>query len=95
MSDVDKLVHNDWTWLADYGFPYSEWTIHCEEGRKCRVGMGVSIGGKPRGERITFENHKTFFTVGVGAIKVKVADGQGDCLIKLKQGKHGYFPLYR
>ncbi|MGH1429380.1 MAG: hypothetical protein ACRBEE_15700 [Arenicella sp.] len=94
MNKLIKNVGKEWVWFADYAFPYSKWTIICEEGRICEVGMGISFRGRPRGFKEKFSKITTVTTIGLGAIKVRTVDGLGDCKVSVEQGNHGYFPIY-
>ncbi len=88
-----KEVGTKWTHLTDYAYLYSEWTLNAESGRKCEVGVGVKIGGKPRGGRHKFSEHILVETYGIGAIHVRVLEGETPCLIRLDQGDAGAIPL--
>ena len=92
---VENYVGSKWTWLTDYGYLYAAWTLNVEDGREVQVGMGLSIGGVPRGEKITVRGHKTFRTVGIGAIHVRARDGLGECMVRLDQGDVGLIPIYK
>ena len=72
---IEKEVGNDWVWFSDYAFVYSKWTVGCQPGCTCKVGMGVKAFGKPRGERKTFTDVITVLTVGLGAIHVQKVEG--------------------
>lgn len=88
-----RIVSDQWTWFTDYVFLWANWTVNCEAGRQCQVGMGIFTGGEPRGEKIRFGPHKQFTTVGVGAIHIRVVDGKGPCTVRLDQGKVGLIPI--
>jgi hypothetical protein len=88
-----KVVSDQWTWFADYGLAYAEWTVNCPGDRRCQVGMGIMVGGTPRGEKISFSPTAEFTTIGVGAIHVRVDDGGPPCNVRLDQGKVGTIPV--
>lgn len=84
----DKVIGDKWSWLTDYVYAISKWTLHVEEGRIVEVGTGVSFRGRPLGARHrNVSRHKVFETWGVGAIHVRVKDGKGPCRIRLDQGE--------
>lgn len=88
-----RNVGKKWTWMYEYAFLYSKWTVACPKGRKCQVGMGVSVKGTPRGEKIRFGPIKSFTTVGIGAIFVRAIDDKGPCEVHLYQGTYKLFTL--
>lgn len=85
----ERVVSDEWTWLADYVLGWGTWTINCEAGRECDVGMGVFAFGRPWGEQKRCKTTTTIFTVGVGAIHVRVADGKGPCKVRVDRGDVG------
>lgn len=74
---VRKVTGNDWTWFEDYVFAWATYVVACEPGRTCQVGMGLSVWGEPRGEKIRFEGEREILVVGAGAIHIRPADGKG------------------
>lgn len=87
---IIKVINHDWTWLSEYIFAWAEWTIGCEDGRTCQVGMGIKAFGEPRGEKIRFGDKPiNFTTIGIGSIHVRVVDGKGRCKVRLETGKVG------
>ena len=80
---IEKKISDEWTWFLDYLFLYSKFTIFCEPGCQCKVGMGMKIFDEPRGERISFSSEIDIFTVGIGAIHVKSLSGKAECKARL------------
>jgi hypothetical protein len=70
-------IDNDWVWAEDYIFAYAKYTVECEPGRVCQVGMGVSIYGEPRGEKIKFSGREEISVLGAGSLHFRTADGKG------------------
>lgn len=91
---LEKLVGKRWVWLTDYAYFSAVWTIQCESGRKVEVGTGISILGKPRGGILKCRGYLNFETMGIGAIHVRVVDGQGDCAVRLDQGEVAAIDVY-
>lgn len=77
-----------WTWFSDYVYSYSEWNITCPADRTVQVGMGVFIGGEPRGEKIAVSGSGVVKAIGIGAIYVRSYDRKGPCNVDvaLKKG---------
>ena len=90
-----RVVGDGWTWLADYLFAKADWTLNCEPGRTCQVGMGIFFLGEPRGEKKRFTGHTDIWTLGIGAIHVRVVDGRGPCSVRLDLGKFGTLPIIK
>jgi hypothetical protein len=88
-----RQATNEWTWYSDYAYLWAKWTVTCEEGRQCQVGMGVFVAGEPRGEKIRFGPHKEFITVGIGSVHVRMVDGKGPCTVRLDEGAVGLIPI--
>lgn len=82
-----RLIGSDWTWVTDYVYAYSRWTLSAEHGRDCEVGMGVKVLGRPRGQRKRFRDYVQFTTIGIGAVHVRTRDGRGPCMVQLDQGE--------
>jgi hypothetical protein len=74
---VRKVAGNDWTWFEDYVYAWATYVVACEPGRTCQVGMGLSLWGEPRGEKIRFDGEREILVVGAGAIYIRAADGKG------------------
>lgn len=89
-----KSVGAQWTWLAEYVYLSSRWTINAEPGRTLEVGMGVRVFGQPRGQKKRFTSIVHFTTVGLGSIHVRVTDEGGPCLVRLDQGKVGLITVH-
>lgn len=81
---ITKDVGESWTYFLDYMSIYGEWEIECPPDRKVQVGMGISVFGQPRGQKITVVGKGTARTIGVGAIFVRVYDGMGNCTVSVK-----------
>lgn len=92
-KNMSKNVTNEWTWLSDYVAATIQWTVNCPTDRRCEVGMGMKIFGQPRGEKIGFSGARKFTTLGLGAIHVRVTDGQGTCPVRLDEGDVGLINL--
>lgn len=90
----EKEVTDKWTWFTNYYYFSSEWTLNAEVGRQLEVGLGISVFGKPRGGIHKFSQYYTFTAYGAGAIKVRVIDGKGPCMVRLDGGKVEAIPLY-
>lgn len=90
---LEILVRDRWTHLADYVYAYATWTLNVEEGRTVQVGMGWSVGGEPRGEKLRVKKVRTFNTVGPGALSCRVVDGGGPCRVRLDEGDAGLIPI--
>jgi len=91
---VQKMVHKEWTWFTDYVYHTATWTVNAPPHRRLEVGMGIKAFGKPRGERRKFQHYLTFTTVGLGAVHVRVIDGDEPCLVELIQGDAKDVTLY-
>ena len=90
---VKKSVANDWVWFEDYAFLYSEYTVFCEEGCECEVGMGMSFLGEPRGEKKRYSGRLNIFTIGAGAVHIRRASGNSECLAGLAPGENRVFSV--
>ena len=85
----EYTVDENWTLLTKYIYLKATWTLNIEPGRQCKVGVGLKMGGKPRGERKRFEKHTTITTFGGGGVYVRVTDGKGPCRVRLDLGDVG------
>ena len=74
---VRKPVGNTWTWFEDYVRAYATYSVACEPGRECQVGMGIFAFGEPRGEKIHFTGEIDIAVIGAGSIHIRVTDGKG------------------
>lgn len=92
-GEMIRDVSADWTWLSDYVYLWSDWTLNCPADRTCQVGMGIFAFGEPRGEKIRFSGHQKITSIGVGAIHVRTVDGKGPCTVRLDQGDVGLIPI--
>jgi hypothetical protein len=54
----------------------------------------VSILGKPRGNILPLQGYLKFSTYGIGAINVRVTEGNGPCLVRLDQGSTQAISVY-
>jgi len=91
---MTRNVGDTWTWLQDYIHLWGTFTVNCEPGRRCRVGMGIFFAGNPRGQQIDFESYVKIFTIGIGAVHVRVIDGKGPCTVQVDPGDVGLIPVY-
>ena len=90
----ERMVTRDWTWFTDYGYFWSKWTINVEGGNEVEVGVGMKIGGKPRGGRFKVKGHYEFTTYGIGAIHVRTTDPLNACTVRVDQGEAGTIPVH-
>jgi hypothetical protein len=74
---IVKTAGEDWSWGEDYVFAWAKYQIACEPGRRCQVGAGWKIAGKPRGEKKRFEGEDTITVIGAGALHFRADDGKG------------------
>lgn len=68
--------------------------IECEAGRKCEAGTGVSLKGKPRGSRRTFEGRTEMTVYGFGTLQVRPADGKGPVKVAFLERDAAAVPVY-
>lgn len=92
-ASLEKIVGSDWTWFTDYAYLTAEWTLNSEPDCKLEAGLGIMTFGKPRGGRIPFSDYLRFSTRGIGAVHVRVVNGQGPCRVRLDQGFVEAIPL--
>jgi hypothetical protein len=90
-----KEVGAGWTWFEDYIYLWAKWTASCPANRQVQVGMGISTGGEPRGEKIRFSGIREFTTIGAGSIHFRVTDGGPPCLVILYSGSRKGVPIIR
>lgn len=90
---VRKVTGNDWTWFEDYVFAWATYVVACEAERTCQVGMGLSVFGEPRGEKIRFSGEREILVVGAGAIHIRPADGKGPVKAALAPKSAGLISL--
>lgn len=86
---VRKTTSDDWTWFEDYVFAWATYVVACEPGRTCQVGMGISMFGEPRGEKLRFTGEREITVIGAGAIHMRPADGKGPVKAALAPKKSG------
>lgn len=72
-----KKVDDSWRWFEDYAWAYATYTIACEPGRECQVGMGIFAFGSPRGEKLRFTGEMEITVIGFGALHIRMVDGKG------------------
>ena len=70
-----------WQWAEDYVFATANYVVACPPNRRCEVRMGISIFGKPRGEKVEFAGELEIMVVGAGALHFRIVDGQGPCAV--------------
>jgi hypothetical protein len=70
-----------WHWAETYVFAKATYLIACPADRRCQVGMGVSLFGQPRGEKLRFSGEREITVVGAGALHFRVDDGGGPCRV--------------
>jgi hypothetical protein len=93
-TEGEKYVGTEWTWLTDYIYWASEWSIDAEAGCEVEVGLGMKVGRKTLGGSYKFTQHIGFTTRGFGAIHVRAIAGYAPCLVKLSQGHSDAVPMY-
>lgn len=82
MQVAYKTIEGEsWQRVETYVFLKATYLVACPENRRCQVGMGVMIGGKPLGEKLHFSGERKITVLGAGALYVRVDDGQGPCKI--------------
>lgn len=74
---VKDAAGSDWQWFEDYASFSSTYSVACNDGRSCQVGMGVFAFGAPRGEKIRFTGTREITTLGFGSIHIRMDDGKG------------------
>ncbi|MCE2660456.1 MAG: hypothetical protein LW854_19800 [Rubrivivax sp.] len=70
-----------WQWVETYVFAKATYIIACQPDRRCQVGMGVSLLGQPRGEKLRFSEEREITVLGAGALHFRVDDGRGPCRV--------------
>jgi hypothetical protein len=91
----DHNVSSDWSWFTDYAYLNADWTLTAAPDCEVQVGMGPMAFGSPLGERHRFKGSYQFFTLGIGAIHVRVVSGNKPCQVHLEQGKVASFSYSR
>lgn len=82
MGATYKTVNGPaWQWAEDYLFATGTYVVACHQDRRCEVGMGINIFGKPRGEKIEFSGEREIVVIGGGALHFRVVDGRGPCVV--------------
>lgn len=82
-----------WTSGETYAFGYATYEIACEQGRSCGVGSGISIAGKPLGEKKTFTGIDKQLVIGVGVLMFRAADGRGEVRIQFRKSDSANIPV--
>ena len=86
---TEKRVDSNWTWLTDYFFLRSEWSISIPEGRRTKIASGVSVRGTPLGRQHTLgSGNHTIQAFGAGALHAKSADNKGPVTVKFVRGDY-------
>lgn len=70
-----------WQWAETYVFAKATYLIACPADRRCQVGLGVSLFGQPRGEKLRFSGQREITVLGAGALHFRVDDGVGPCKV--------------
>lgn len=83
-----------WSWLEDYAFLSATYVIGCPRDRRCRVGTGIFVGGSPRGTEKDFTGDVEVDVYGLGALHVRVMDGEKPARIGFYRKTQGLFPIY-
>lgn len=86
---VRKTTKTEWTWFEDYAFAWATYVVACEPGRSCQVGMGIFAFGAPRGEKVSFAGEREILVIGIGALHIRPADGQGPVKAAIAQKEAG------
>jgi len=68
-----EITPGGWRLLEDYALAKANYTVGCPRDRRCRIGSGVFMFDKPRGENFEFTGDVTITVIGFGALYVQVA----------------------
>jgi hypothetical protein len=78
-SDVTcKKISSDWSLFSDNIALFVTYNVVGEVGRKFEIGTGVSVSGKPRGAKKTFEGNVEIDAYLLGALHIRRADQGAD-----------------
>jgi hypothetical protein len=81
-----REIGEEWTWLEEYALiGTADYRLACPADRVCEFGSGVFTAGTPQGTRKHFSGIQAVHVFGVGAIHVRVTDGNGPCIVGITQ----------
>jgi hypothetical protein len=78
-------ANGGWAWLEDYAAVSIEYEVFASSGRLCQIGAGLFVLREPRGEKIRFTGTHRIRVFGIGALHVRVLNGNGTCWVGLTQ----------
>lgn len=83
-----------WRWMEDYALGTAVYVVGCPNNRKCRVGTGVFFRNRPRGSQMDFSGDVEVTVFGVGAVYVRVLDGDKPVRVGFYRKSTSLIPIY-
>lgn len=92
---MKERVGRGWTKFEDYVYGWARYICYTPPGRRVQVGMGLHVGGEPRGEKIAITEQGDFTVIGIGSIHVRLYDDGPDCEVAITRDRAEGIPILR